>query len=116
MKNLDWFVGPKPTHPAGDLEHGSLSEQTLLSVVSVASCSKRIAVFRLSDQEGRRSEGVQPKSASCLEQEVTEVTENEEPGLVCWTKTNSPSGAIWSNGLLSEQALLSVVSVASCSK
>jgi hypothetical protein len=46
MNNLDWFVGPKPTHPAGDLEHGLLSAQILLSVVSVASCSKRIAVFR----------------------------------------------------------------------
>src|SRR5437867_3540112 len=115
MKNLDWFVGPKPTHPAGDLEHGSLSEQALLSVVSVASCSKRIAVFRLSGQEGRRSEGVQPKAASCLEQEVTEVKENEELGLVCWTKPTHPAGDL-EHGLLSEQALLSVVSVASCSK
>ena len=49
MNNLDWFVVPKPTHPAGDLEHGLLSAQILLSVVSVASCSKRIAVFRLTD-------------------------------------------------------------------
>ena len=52
MNNLDRFVGPKPTLPAGDLEHGSLSAQTYLSVVSVASCSKRIAVFRLSGHEG----------------------------------------------------------------
>ena len=52
MNNLDWFGGRKPTHPAGDLEHGSFSAQTLLSVVSVASCSKRIAVFRLIGQEG----------------------------------------------------------------
>ena len=52
MNNLDWFVGLKPTHPVVDLEHGLLSAQTLHSVVSVASCSKRIAVFRFSGQEG----------------------------------------------------------------
>jgi hypothetical protein len=58
MNNLDWFVGPKPTHPAGDLEHGVGSAHTLLSVVSVASCSKRIAVFRMN------SEGALPSKAA----------------------------------------------------
>ena len=51
MNNLDWFVGPKPTHPASDLEHGLLSAQALLSVVSVVSCSKRIAVSRFSNRK-----------------------------------------------------------------